>query len=192
MEVPAEQAARGRPWPWPERRRVSIYPSSSAGSAAGAWSRGGVEQGRGVDARRCAAPPPAPHRCRARARVGAVLSPIFVAALLPTSGSALSPPFVRGTVPVLPLHGVCGDLPPRLERLGWRVSAWARRPIRASRRIQAERDAAGFGVAAAERNHCVQFGVPRCSLKNGKNDLEVALPALSTPCSLGLSATSQQ
>jgi hypothetical protein len=65
--------------------------------------------------------------------------------------------------------------------LGWRASAWARRPIRASRRIQAERDAAGFGVAAAERNHRVQFGVPRCSLKNGKSDLEVALPALSRP-----------
>jgi hypothetical protein len=65
--------------------------------------------------------------------------------------------------------------------LGWRASAWARRPIRASRRIQAERDAAGFGVAAAQRNHRVQFGILRCSLKNGKSDLEVALPALSRP-----------
>jgi hypothetical protein len=82
-----------------------------------------------------------------QARVGAVLSPISVAALSPSSGSALSPPSVRDTVPLLPLHGVCGGLPPRLERLGWRASAWARRPVRASRRIQAERDAAGFGFA---------------------------------------------
>jgi hypothetical protein len=65
--------------------------------------------------------------------------------------------------------------------LGWRVSAWARRHVRASRRVQAKRDDAGFGVAAAERNDCVEFGVPRCSRKNGKSDLEVALPALSRP-----------
>jgi hypothetical protein len=36
-------------------------PPSFAGSAAGAWSRGRVEQGRGGHARWCAAPPLAPH-----------------------------------------------------------------------------------------------------------------------------------
>jgi hypothetical protein len=135
-------------------------PSSSAGSAAGAWSRVAAVMPAGVSPL-----PLLPIGGGPRARVGAVLSPIFVTALSPTSGSALSPPSVCGTVPLLPLHGVCGDLPPRLERLGWRASAWARRPIRASRRIQVERAAAGFGVAAAERNHCVQFGIPRCSLR---------------------------
>jgi hypothetical protein len=147
-------------------------PSSSTGSAAGAWSRGGVEQGRGGDARRCAAPPPAPHRWRASSsgRCG----PLSHLRRHPFPHLWLRRLSVRGTVPLLPLHSVCSDLPPCrdlppcLERLGWCASAWARRPIRASRRIQAERDAAGYGVAAAERNHCVQFDVPRCSLKTAK------------------------
>jgi hypothetical protein len=37
-------------------------------------------------------------------------------------------------------------------------------------RVQAERDDAGFGVAAAERNHPVAFGVARCSPKNASAD----------------------
>jgi hypothetical protein len=64
---------------------------------------------------------------------------------------------------------------------GWREDAWARRHVRASRRIQAERDDAGFGVAAAERNNPDAFGVPRCSVQNAKGDLQVALPGRYRP-----------
>jgi hypothetical protein len=66
-------------------------------------------------------------------------------------------------------------MPPRLDGwLGWRASAWAP----ATGRVQAERDDAGFGVAAAERNHSVYFGVLRCSKENAKKELHFALPAL--------------
>jgi hypothetical protein len=45
----------------------------------------------------------------------------------------------------------------------------------------AERDDAGFGVAAAERNDPITFGVTRCR-KNAKNGLQVALPARWGTC----------
>jgi hypothetical protein len=60
-------------------------------------------------------------------------------------------------------------MPPRLDGwLGWRASAW---------HVQAEWDDAAFGVTAAERNHSVHFGVPRCNNENAKNELQFALPA---------------
>jgi hypothetical protein len=168
MEVPAEQAARGRLWPWPEWRWVSICGAARplpldlrpVLGAEAEWSK--------VAAGMPAGAPPLPLLPIGggpRARVGAVLSHLR---RRPFPHLWLRRLSVRGTVPLLPLHSVCSDLPPCLERLGWCASAWARRPIRASRRIQAERDAAGYGVAAAERNHCVQFDVPRCSLKTAK------------------------
>jgi hypothetical protein len=48
-------------------------------------------------------------------------------------------------------------------------------------RVQAERDDVRFGVAAAEQNHPIAFGVARCGQKNAKSDLQVALPARYRP-----------
>jgi hypothetical protein len=52
-------------------------------------------------------------------------------------------------------------------------------PTRGCRRVPGKD--ARDGVSAAERNHSVAFGVPRCSRKNGKSDLQVTLAALSRP-----------
>jgi hypothetical protein len=81
-------------------------PSSSTGSAAGAWSRGGVEQGRGGDARRCAAPPPAPHRWRASSsgRCGP----------LPSSSPPFPPPLAPPSL--RPRHRPSIASPQRLQR----------------------------------------------------------------------------
>jgi hypothetical protein len=152
-------------------------PPSFAGSAAGASSRGRVEQGRGGHARWCAAPPLAPHWWQASSsgRCG----PLSHLRRRPFPHLWLRPlpPSVRGTVPQLPLHGVCGDLPPRLERLGWRASAWARRPIRASRQNGPPPD-----LTSPQPNATIASDLrPQVQPKNGKSDQEVALPALSSP-----------
>jgi hypothetical protein len=159
MEVPAEQAARGRPWPWPERRRVSICGAARPLSldlrpvlgVEAEWSR--------VAAGMPAGAPPLPLLPiggRPRARVDAVLSPIFVAALSPTSGSALSP--------LRPRHRPSIASPRRLRRppSSPRAVGMARERVGPPPhpRVQAERAAAGFDVAAAERNHCVRFTSP--------------------------------
>jgi hypothetical protein len=52
-------------------------------------------------------------------------------------------------------------------------------PARGCRRVPGKD--ARDGVAATERHRSGAFSAPRCSHKNGKIDLEVALPALSRP-----------
>jgi hypothetical protein len=48
-------------------------------------------------------------------------------------------------------------------------------------RVQAAWKRAGFGVQEAERDGGVRPAGRRCSRKNGKSDLQVALAALSRP-----------
>jgi hypothetical protein len=175
MEVLAEQAARGRPWPWPERR-VSIAARPPPGSATDAWRRGGVEQGRVGDARRRAVPPPAPHRRRASSSGRRGLSPTSVATLRPLShlrsrhrpSSTASPRRLRWPPSSPRAVGMAREHagPPPRPHVQARPGRMGRRWIwRRRSRTQPSRP----------------VWRPPMQPKNGKSDLEVALPALSRP-----------
>jgi hypothetical protein len=135
--------------------------------------------------------PPLPRRtttttrccCRSPAALSPSCSFLSGPSPAPLLGSVSS--FLPPLSPPFPPPPTLSSLPPPASAAvspstggwGWREGAWARCHVRASRRVQAERDDAEFGVVAAERNHPVAFGVARCSPKNAKSDLEVVLPA---------------